>query len=178
MARRRLLNAENWAPLLNPPTDEREIARNYTLAREDLALIGARRGDANRLGFALVLLYLRYPGRVLDAGETPPNSVIAYVARQLGIPTDAFEGYARRDLTRREHVAEAMRTGGFRPFDRAAAHTAVAFLTSAAQTIVRPGQLAGILVEELRRTPRRAAAAVGARSGDPRRAHPRRTARA
>jgi len=152
MARRRLLSADSWAPLLGSPSDEREIARHYTLAREDFDLIEAKRGGANRLGFAIVLLYLRYPGRVLDVGEVPPGAVIAYVAHQLGISDDAFASYAKRDLTRREHVAEAMRAGGFRPFDRAAAHTAVAFLTSAAQTIVRPGQLAGILVEELRRT--------------------------
>jgi hypothetical protein len=44
-----------------------------------------------------------------------------------------------------------MRAEGYSSFDRAAAHAAVAFLTAAAQTIIRPGQLAGILVEELRR---------------------------
>ena len=44
-----------------------------------------------------------------------------------------------------------MRAGGYLSFDRATARHAVAFLTAAAQTIVRPGQLAGILVTELRR---------------------------
>ena len=56
-----------WARLLDPPTDEREVARLYTLSAEDL-----------------VLLYLRHPGRVLEAGEAPPGPLLAYAARQLG----------------------------------------------------------------------------------------------
>ena len=151
MVRRRLLGDETWARHLDPPTDEREIARHYTLGSDDRAAIDAKRGDANRLGFALVNLYLRHPGRVLNAGEQPPTSVTIYVARQLGIAPAAFDHYARRDATRRAHVAEAMRAGGYLSFDRATARHAVAFLTAAAQTIVRPGQLAGILVTELRR---------------------------
>lgn len=84
-------------------------------------------------------------------GEDPPDPVVAYVARQLGTPIAAFADYARRSAIRRTHLAESMRVGGCTMFDRAAAHQAVSFLTAAAQTIVRPGQLAGILVEELRR---------------------------
>lgn len=151
MARRRLLSDEVWARHLEPPADEREIARHYTLGPDGLAQVATKRSDANRLGFALVLLYLRCPGRVLEAGEAPPEEVVAYVARQLGADPGTFDAYARRDATRRSHVIEAMRAGGYTAFDRAAAHAAVAFLTSAAQTIVRPGQLVGILVEELRR---------------------------
>jgi TnpA family transposase len=77
--------------------------------------------------------------------------VLAYVARQLGIPARAFDDYAVRDATRREHLAELMTAGGYATFSRPVAHEMVGFLAAAAQTIVRPGQLAGILVEELRR---------------------------
>jgi TnpA family transposase len=151
MGRRRLLSDEMWARHLAPPTEEREIARHYTLGADDLEQAVTKRRDANRLGYALMLLYIRHPGRVLEAGETPPNAVLAYVARQLSVPAEAFRDYARRDATRRAHLVEAMGAGAYSSFDRAAAHAAVAFLTAAAQTIVRPGQLAGILVEELRR---------------------------
>jgi len=151
MARRRLLGNDLWARHLEPSADEREIARFYTLGPDELAQIMARRSDANRLGYALVLLYLRHPGRVLDVGEAPPDSVVAYVARQLGAPVSALNDYARRGATRRAHLAEAMGASGYSMFDRAAAREAVSFLTATAQTIVRPGQLAGILVEELRR---------------------------
>lgn len=44
-----------------------------------------------------------------------------------------------------------MAVGGYAAFPRALAHEAVGFLAAAAQTIVRPGQLAGLPVEELRR---------------------------
>jgi len=151
MARRRLLGNDLWARHLEPSADEREIARFYTLGPDELAQVMARRSDAHRLGYALVLLYLRHPGRVLDVGEAPPDSVVAYVARQLGAPVSALNDYARRGATRRAHLAEAMGAGGYSMFDRAAAREAVSFLTATAQTIVRPGQLAGILVEELRR---------------------------
>ena len=154
MAKRRLLSDDLWARHLEPPTDEREIARHYTLGGEDLAQVVAKRGDANRLGYALVLLYLRFPGRVLEAGETPPDAVLVNVARQLGVPTSAFGAYAHRAATRRAHLGEIMRASGHLTFDRAAAHAAVAFLTAAAQTIIRPGQLAGILVEELWSAPK------------------------
>jgi len=151
VARRQLLSDEVWARPLEPPAGEREIARHYTLGPDEMAQLAAKRGDANRLGYALVLLYLRHPGRALEAGEAPPEVVLAYIARPHAVPASAYDDDARRDATRRAHLAEAMRAGGYAPFDRAAASAAVAFLTAAAQTIVRPGQLAGILVEELRR---------------------------
>ena len=151
MARRRLLGDDARARLLDPPTDELEIARLCTLTAEDLALVGNRRTDATRLGYALVLLYLRHPGRVLEAGELPPDALLAYVAGQLGAPASAFADYAARDPTRREHLAELMAAGGYTVFSRPLAHEMVGFLAAAAQTIVRPGRLAGILVEELRR---------------------------
>lgn len=141
-----------WARLLGPPTGELEIARLYTLTAEELAHVGNRRTDATRLGYALVLLYLRHPGRVLEAGEAPPGPLLAYVARQLGAPASAFDGYAAmRDATRREHLAELVAMGGYTAFSRPVAREMVGFLAATAQTIVRPGQLAGILVEELRR---------------------------
>lgn len=151
MARRRLLGDDVWTRLLDPPTDEREIARLYTLSAEDFAQVGRRRGDATRLGCALVLLYLRHPGRLLEAGEVTPGPLLAYVARQLGVDASAFDGYRTRDATRREHLAELIAAGGYTTFSRPLAHGMVTFLAAAAQTIVRPGQLAGILVEELRR---------------------------
>lgn len=151
MARRRLLSEEAWAAHYDPPVDEREIVRHYTLTRDDLDLIEAKRSGATRLGFALALLYMRWPGRVLVAGEVPPLPVLAYVSRQLDLHPSAFDDYARRDATRREHLAEITKLFGYAAFDRAAAQAMVMFLTSAAQTISRPHQLVGILVDELRR---------------------------
>src|SRR3546814_13439195 len=73
MARRRLLSPEQWAGFLAAPTDERDILRHYTLSRDDLDLIAGKRTAHRRLGFALVLCYLRHPGRVLEQHEDPPT---------------------------------------------------------------------------------------------------------
>ncbi len=57
MARRRLLTREALVQHYDPPSDEREIGRHFTLSREDLDLVGERRGASSRLGFAMLLLY-------------------------------------------------------------------------------------------------------------------------
>ncbi|UZW58122.1 DUF4158 domain-containing protein (plasmid) [Sphingobium sp. JS3065] len=69
MARRRLVSPEIWAGHYSAPLDEREIARHYTLTSDDVEIVGRRRGDATRLGFAMLLLTMRWPGRALEAGE-------------------------------------------------------------------------------------------------------------
>ena len=101
MARRHLLTREMLAEHYDSSLDEREIARHFTLTRDDLELIASRRGDATRLGYAMLMLYLRWPGRVLEAGEAPPMPILAFVARQLDVSPASWRDYARRDETRR-----------------------------------------------------------------------------
>ena len=151
MARRRLLNDAVWARLLEPATDEREMVRHYTLSSEDRALITAKRTAATQLGFAMMLLYLRYPGRVLAAGEWPPAPILAFVARQLGVSKGTFATYGRRDETRRKHLAELMHILGYQAFSQAAFRGVIARLTPAAQVDPRPSRLATMTVDELRR---------------------------
>ena len=151
MARRRLVSLEIWARHYGAPLDEREIARHYTLTSDDLEIVGRRRGDATRLGYAMLMLYMRWPGRALEAGEVPPAPVLAYVAQQLGVAPAAFADYAHRDQTRREHLVEIRRSHGFRIFDRNAFREVVAFSVPIAQTIIHPGQMADVIVDELRR---------------------------
>ena len=68
-----------------PASDERGMVRHYTLSVEDIALINRHRGDSNRLGFAVMLCYLRFPGRILQEGEQPPAALCIFVAEQLGL---------------------------------------------------------------------------------------------
>lgn len=58
MPHRELLTESQRLSLNAPASDERGMVRHYTLSSEDLALINRRRGDPNRLGFALRLCYL------------------------------------------------------------------------------------------------------------------------
>ncbi len=65
MARRQPLTDEERQTLLGIPPDTDSLARLFTLSRADRSLVAERRGDANRLGFAVQLALLRYPGTAL-----------------------------------------------------------------------------------------------------------------
>jgi hypothetical protein len=94
-----------------------------------MALIRQRRRAANRLGFAVNLAYLRFPGRVLDIDEAPPADMLTFSATQIGCDPADFGVYARRDETRREHLGELHAYLAVRPFrredKRAVAHVAI-----------------------------------------------------
>lgn len=63
--------------------DEREILRYYTISDEELQIINKQRGAANRLGFAIQITYLRFPGRPLSANEKVPDFIVHTIAKQL-----------------------------------------------------------------------------------------------
>jgi TnpA family transposase len=103
---RALLSAEQRNRLFAIPVERAEMARHYLLAPDDLVLIGAKRRAPNRLGYAIQLCLLRYPGQGLGPGEHPPEPLVGFIAEQLGLTSEAFAEYAARDQTRREHAAE------------------------------------------------------------------------
>ncbi len=80
MPRRRALTGAQLAGLLALPTAEADLIHHWTLDGADLAAIDRRRGDHNRLGCALQLCALRYPGRLLRAGEAIPEPALRFVA--------------------------------------------------------------------------------------------------
>ncbi|WP_197036210.1 DUF4158 domain-containing protein [Fischerella sp. PCC 9605] len=98
---------------------EFERVRYYTLSSEEIALIQKRRGNYNRLGFAIQLCYLRYPGRALQPQEAVPDALLSYVAGQLNLEATVFEQYAQRDTTRREHLSEIQEIYGYQTFSQA-----------------------------------------------------------
>jgi hypothetical protein len=65
VTRRQQLSYAQMVTLFDPPTEQRELVRHYTLSDVDLIALRRCRGDHNRLGRALMLCYLRYPGRPL-----------------------------------------------------------------------------------------------------------------
>src|SRR5271166_6165604 len=124
-----ILSSQARAALFDPPTDPAAIVRHYTFSPEDLAMIRQRRRAANRLGFAVHLAFLRFPGRVIGSIENPPADMLDFVAAQIGSAPEAFADYARRDETRWEHLGELQSYLGVRPFRRedyrAAANVAI-----------------------------------------------------
>jgi TnpA family transposase len=85
MPRRAVLSDEQRAALLALPDDETLLVQHWTLSRDDLAIIVRRRRPHNRLGFAIQLCALRYPGRFLRPGELIPDTPLAFVAEQLQV---------------------------------------------------------------------------------------------
>lgn len=88
MPRRSILTERQHSALFDLPTDEASMLLHYTLADDDLEHINARRRPENRIGFALQLCVLRYPGRLLSPGELIPEKVLRFIAAQLGLPGD------------------------------------------------------------------------------------------
>ena len=125
MPPRHILSPQSRAALFDPPTEPPAIVRHYTFSSEDQALIRQRRRAANRLGFAVHFAYLRFPGRVLGADETPPADMLAFIASQIDCDADEFASYARRDETRREHLGELQSYLAVRPFRREDVRTVV-----------------------------------------------------
>jgi TnpA family transposase len=96
MTPRQLLSPQARGALFDPPTDPAAIVRHYTFLPEDMVVIRRRRRDANRLGFAVHLAYLRFPGRVIGVGENPPLDMLCFIAEQIGVSDRDFEDYATR----------------------------------------------------------------------------------
>lgn len=81
MPRRNLLSAVERAALLAVPSSEDDRIRHYSLSESDLSVIRQKRGARNRLGFAVQLCSLRYPGTILPPGEPPPDALLHDVAQ-------------------------------------------------------------------------------------------------
>ena len=119
--RRQQLSEAQIAELFDPPTEQRELVRHYTLSEADLAMIRRCRGDHNRLGYALMLCYLRYPGRALRAGERPPAALVSFVAEQIDVLPEAIDDYLASERNRRRHAVEFQERLRLRPFGKHAA---------------------------------------------------------
>ena len=82
--RRELLTAAQRAESLALPTDRLEIRERYSLTPADFDLINRHRTEANRLGFAIQLCLLRYPGRAWLPAEQLPSEMLRFIAGQIG----------------------------------------------------------------------------------------------
>ena len=108
MAKRKLLKEQDRRKLFDIPVDEDSLIRHYSLSPADRLEVELRRRDHNRLGFAIQLCLMRYPGRVLGAEEAPPRAMLKYVADQIGADQASFALYSRREETRRDHAARLL----------------------------------------------------------------------
>ncbi|MEV8181407.1 DUF4158 domain-containing protein [Specibacter sp. NPDC078692] len=82
-----------------------ELERFFFLDDEDRNLIAKRRGDHNRLGFALQMCTVRYIGLFLDNPSAVPWPVVEHLAQQLEIEDPScLKEYTERPKTAYEYA--------------------------------------------------------------------------
>lgn len=155
MPRRSILSAAERESLLSLPESRDDLIRHYTFSESDLSLIRQRRGAANRLCFALLcfaaLLYMRYPGISMAAGELPPSPLLEMVARQINLSVEHWAEYGRREQTRQEHLLELQAILRVEPFTRVHYRSAVQWVVDLASQTDKGSVLTRELIEHLRR---------------------------
>jgi TnpA family transposase len=114
--RRSILSAAERESLVAIPVTNEELIRHYTLSEPDHSLVRQRRGEANRLGFAVQLCLLRYPGTGLPTEISLPESFLDWLATEIRVDPSCWPGYSHREETRREHLLELRTYLDLKPF--------------------------------------------------------------
>ena len=96
---------------------EAEIIDYYSLSDSDIELINSHKRNHNRLGFAVQLCLLRYPGYSLNKLKNVSNNIIKYISSQINIDPKLFSVYAQRSNTSQEHLEEIRQIFGYKNFD-------------------------------------------------------------
>jgi TnpA family transposase len=99
-----------------------ELERFFFLDDADRALADKRRGDHNRLGFAVQLGTVRCLGTFLPHPVDVPWPAVEYLAAQLGVAdVSVVKRYAERQPTQHEHAREIREAYGYRDLSDPAA---------------------------------------------------------
>lgn len=133
------------------PADEATLARHWVLGDPDLRALARRRRPHNRLGFAVQLCALRYPGRLLRPGELIPPAALAFLGGQLATEAEALADYAARGPTRYEQLGTLRDLFGFAPLSRPDRAAPQVWLLPIALTTTSGADVARALMAEFRR---------------------------
>lgn len=84
-------------------------------------------------------------------GEPVPRLVLQYFAAQLTVDPEVYLQYAKRDTTRRQHIAKIQKLFRFRQWNREIEQVLTPFLLAFALQVENGMMLATVLLEELRK---------------------------
>ncbi len=115
-----------------------------------LAAINSARTPETRLGYALQLCCLRYPGRHLRRGELLPAVMLDHIAEQIGIDAEVIGGFARRTPTRYDQLLAIKARFGFTDLTKPMRATLRAWLEAEAVGLTNGRVLLGNFLDELR----------------------------
>lgn len=132
------------------PGDESTLIRLTSFTQKEKNLIDKRRGDANKLGFALQLCYLDYTGAVIEVGVMPNANLVTMVAKNLNIDVSKWHGYSERPTTRWEHFKELYEFFDLTPFTTVLRERVTEYLTELATRTDKGIELARAMVIWLR----------------------------
>jgi hypothetical protein len=94
-----------------------DLERVFFLDDEDRALVGQRRGQHMRLGFALQLVTVRWLGTFLEDPLDVPGVVLEFVAGQLGVEDPSqVKRYTERRPTPFDHQRDIRQASGWKDF--------------------------------------------------------------
>lgn len=151
MPRRMILTDADRQNFLALPTDDDTLIRYWSLGEDDLRLLETRRRDDTRLGLALQLCTLRYPGRLVQRGEFIPEGALTFLAEQLGVDPDALSTFARRAPTRYEQLAILRQHYGFSELSHLLRADLLAFARRVAVASTKDKYVVAALADEMRR---------------------------
>ena len=94
-----------------------QLERYFYLDDRERQLVNRRRGNHNRLGFALQLCTVRFLGTFLTDPTDVPIGVVTHIAQQLSIKEiDSLPRYLERETTSREHAGEIKKLYDYEDF--------------------------------------------------------------
>ncbi len=105
-----------------------DLEETWTLGPDEHALVSGKRGST-RLGFAVLVRFFAREGRFPGPGEDVGEEAVSHLARQVGVPAEAYEGYDRGGRTAEYHLAQIREAFGFRPATAADADALVDWLS-------------------------------------------------
>ena len=150
MPRCTVLSSSEREGLFALPDNNKDLIQQYTFSESDLSIIRQHRGAANRMGFAIQLCYMRYPGIILSINEKPFPPLLNFVADQLKMSANVWDEYGKRDQTRREHLIELQTIFGFQTFSMESYQSFVNSLADLAWQTDKGIVLASALVQSFR----------------------------